>query len=61
MWPGRLSRSGFCSRAGERERRAGGVRSRHPGNAPAESPQAVARYTRRRKQASNAWYPVANG
>jgi hypothetical protein len=22
---------------------------------------AVARYTRRRKQASNAWYPVANG
>jgi SNF2 family DNA or RNA helicase len=28
---------------------------------PAESPQAVARYTRRRKQASNAWYPVANG
>ena len=30
MWTGRLSRSGFCSRAGERERRAGGVRSRHP-------------------------------
>jgi hypothetical protein len=40
---------------------ADGSRSRHPGNAPAESPQAVARYTRRRKQASNAWYPVANG
>src|SRR5271165_4097034 len=31
------------------------------GNAPVESPQAVARYTRRRKRTSNARYPVAKG